>query len=96
MIVFDAHAPRPNAFVHALNELIMRRDAARARQQTFDDKTRVVFDASEETWRRLAFVLERKAEERGKETWSMSSIVSIGLLEELRGAYRTIERFASG
>jgi hypothetical protein len=89
---FDPRAPRPNAFVHSVNELSARRELARARQATFDVATRVVFDASEEMWRRLAIVLERKAEERGRETWSMSSIASIALLEDLRAAYRTIER----
>jgi len=89
---FDPRARRPNAFVHSLDELRVHRDAARAAQGTFDVKTRGVFDASEDMWRRLDIVIERKAEEHGRETWSMSSIVSIGLLEELRAAYRLIER----
>jgi hypothetical protein len=93
-MAFNARTPRPNAFVHSLNELTVCREKARAQQPTFDAATRLVFDGSEETWARLAIVLERKAEERGKATWSMSSIESIAMLEELRAAYRTIERAA--
>src|SRR4051812_14893978 len=95
-VTFDPRAPRPNAFDHALNELAARREAARGRVATFDVATRIVFDASEEIWRRLVPVLERKAEERGKATWSMSSVMSIAMLEELRAAYRTIERVSFG